>query len=172
MPRLRLRADVSALVWLSLSAFVCHSPFMPIEWHAFSDPVHADLLTICVQFLQTVLAWNGLNRSLHVVPCAFKSTLKTAECKKRLRLSRSSFFIVMKSSFRPISTGQLHALLHFHLQPINLVVCKGSIRRSYLRGGFTLRCFQRLSFPNLATQRCPWQDNWYTRGLSIPVLSY
>ncbi len=23
-----------------------------------------------------------------------------------------------------------------------------------------------------ATQRCPWQDNWYTGGPSIPVLSY
>ena len=27
---------------------------------------------------------------------------------------------------RPISIGQLHALLHFHLQPIYLVVFKGS----------------------------------------------
>jgi len=24
----------------------------------------------------------------------------------------------------------------------------------------------------MATQRCPWQDNWYTRGLSTLVLSY
>ncbi len=30
------------------------------------------------------------------------------------------------SSPRPISIGQLHALLHFHLRPINLVVYKGS----------------------------------------------
>ncbi len=37
-----------------------------------------------------------------------------------------------------------------------------------LRVGFALRCFQRLSEPNFATQRCPWQDNWYTRGLSVP----
>ncbi len=39
-------------------------------------------------------------------------------------------------------------------------------------GGFPLRCFQRLSRPYLATQRCHWRDNWYTRGTSIPVLSY
>ena len=31
--------------------------------------------------------------------------------------------------------------------------------KSYLEGGFTLRCFQRLSLPYLATQPCPWQDN-------------
>ena len=43
---------------------------------------------------------------------------------------------------------------------------------SHLEGGFPLRCFQRLSRPNMATQRCPWRDNWYTRGSSIPVLSY
>ena len=35
-----------------------------------------------------------------------------------------SFFL--RSSPRPISIGQLHALLRFHLRPINLVVFKGS----------------------------------------------
>ena len=27
-----------------------------------------------------------------------------------------------------------------------------------LRVGFTLRCFQRLSLPNIATQRCHWRE--------------
>jgi len=44
--------------------------------------------------------------------------------------------------------------------------------RPDLEVGFPLRCFQRLSRPNIATQRCPWRDNWYTRGSSVPVLSY
>ena len=35
-----------------------------------------------------------------------------------------------------------------------------------------LRCFQRLSFPDVATQRCLYRDNWNTRGQSFPVLSY
>ena len=43
---------------------------------------------------------------------------------------------------------------------------------SHLGVGFALRCFQRLSLPNTATQQCPWQDNWNTGGSSIPVLSY
>ena len=78
---------------------------------------------------------------------------------------------------RPISTRKLRALLLLHTGPINLVVCKGSLGRlpygrHHLEAGFTLRCFQRLSRPNLATQLCPWQDNWCTRGSSIPVLSY
>ena len=42
----------------------------------------------------------------------------------------------------------------------------------YLGGGFPLRCFQRLSFPHLATQPCHGNDNWSTRGTSFPVLSY
>ena len=81
-----------------------------------------------------------------------------------------------RSSPRAISTGQLHTLLHFHLRPINQIVFLGpySIKdeRSHLRESFTLRCFQRLSRPYIATQLCPWQDNWCTRGTSIPVLSY
>ena len=62
-----------------------------------------------------------------------------------------------KLSLRPISTCQLHALLHFHLRPIYLVVFKGSYCLtgiSHLEGGFTLRCLQRLSLPDLAT--LPW----------------
>ena len=81
---------------------------------------------------------------------------------------------------RPISTRQLSLLLaleNLHLGPINLVVFQGSLGRlpcgrSHLGVGFTLRCFQRLSLPNVATQRCHWRDNWCTRGSSIPVLSY
>ena len=66
-----------------------------------------------------------------------------------------------------------------HTRPINLVVFKGPSGHmfpyngiSYLEVGFPLRCFQRLSFPNLATQLCRWRDNWTTIGSSIPVLSY
>src|SRR5205085_10564787 len=42
----------------------------------------------------------------------------------------------------------------------------------HLEAGFPLRCFQRLSLPNVANQPCPWRDNWHTRGSSVPVLSY
>ncbi len=84
--------------------------------------------------------------------------------------------LIVRSSPRLISTGQLNASLRLHLRPINDIVYVEpySIKdeRSYLRGGFTLRCLQRLSRPNVATQLCPWQDNWCTRGSSIPVLSY
>ncbi len=79
---------------------------------------------------------------------------------------------------RPISTGKLHTLLRFHTRPINLVVFKESTvspkgeEISCFRVGFPLRCFQRLSFPNIATWQCNWHHNQHTRGLSTPVLSY
>ena len=63
-------------------------------------------------------------------------------------------------SFRSISIHQLNTSLCLHLEPIYLVVFKGpstKSRISHLEGGFTLRCLQRLSRPDLAT--LPWA--WY-----------
>ena len=83
-----------------------------------------------------------------------------------------------KEASRPISTDQLNTLLCLHFPPINLLVSKGSSGfpkksgKTYLEVGFPLRCFQRLSIPNLATLPCRWRDNRYTRDSSIPVLSY
>ncbi len=48
----------------------------------------------------------------------------------------------------------------------------GGVRNPYLGAGFPLRCFQRLSLPNVANQPCRWRDNWHTRGSSTQVLSY
>ena len=44
--------------------------------------------------------------------------------------------------------------------------------KTHLETSFPLRCFQRLSLPHLATRRCHWRDNRYTRDASTPVLSY
>ena len=73
---------------------------------------------------------------------------------------------------RAISNGKLHALLRFHTHPINVVVFHGSQGNICFEAGFPLRCFQRLSVQYIATQLRPWQDDWSTRGMSIPVLSY
>ena len=75
-------------------------------------------------------------------------------------------------AYRAISTSQLNALLHLHLWPIDVVVFHGSQGRPCFEGGFTLRCLQRLSCPNIATQHYRWHDNWSTSGSFTPVLSY
>lgn len=76
------------------------------------------------------------------------------------------------ASIRAISTARLHMSPCFHLRPIDVVISHGPLKKSHLVAGFALICFQRLSHPDLATQRCPWRDNWCTSGRSSSVLSY
>ena len=123
-------------------------------------------------------------RILHVIPLKYRSDYKS-NLKTSFHFALSvipvlsfwtQFIEFIWSSPRPISDSQLHVLPHFHLCPIYLVVFKGSYwitpGISYLKGGFTLRCLQRLSLPNLATLLCHWYDNRWTSGSSSPVLSY
>ena len=59
---------------------------------------------------------------------------------------------------RIISTHRLNGLLRLQLEPINLLISEGPQTNSNLGDGFTLRCFQSLSVPYIATLRCPWQE--------------
>jgi len=63
-----------------------------------------------------------------------------------------------------ISTPRLNASLRFHLVPINLIISEEFQTIPHLEVGFPLRCFQRLSIPNIATRPCSWRNNRYTRG--------
>ena len=108
------------------------------------------------------------------------------ECRRRQgRRDRSSdlcplpsvFLMILAAGggverYRAISTGRLRGLPRFHPRPINVVVYHGSQARPGFEEGFPLRCVQRLSRPHLATRRCGWRHNRYTRGASLPVLSY
>ena len=73
---------------------------------------------------------------------------------------------------RAISTGRLNASPRLHPRPIDVVVFHGPQGRSRFKGGFPLRCLQRLSRPYIATQHFGWRHNCSTRGTSIPVLPY
>ncbi len=73
---------------------------------------------------------------------------------------------------RAISNARLNASRRVHLHPINVIVCDDPKRISNLVAGFALRCFQRLSDPDVDTRRCTWRHNRQTRGLSDTVLSY
>ena len=53
-----------------------------------------------------------------------------------------------------------------------LQALRGASRNPNLGAGFPLRCFQRLSLPNVANRPCRWRDNRHTRGPSTQVLSY
>ena len=73
---------------------------------------------------------------------------------------------------RAISIARLRTLPPLHLRPIDVIVSDGPLWKSYLEGGFVLRCFQHLSLPDAATRRCTWRYNRLTGGLSNTVLSY
>ena len=69
-----------------------------------------------------------------------------------------------------ISTGKLNTLQCLHCPPINLVIYKGFHpyyygMRSNLGGCFPLRCFQRLSVGNIATQQCSYSETTGTPGI-------
>ena len=79
---------------------------------------------------------------------------------------------------RLISTPRLNMLPCVYLEPIDLVIFQepsdllAQVGKPHLGAGFVLRCVQRLSFPDIATQPCHWRDNWFTIGPVTPVLSY
>ena len=79
--------------------------------------------------------------------------------------------VFFERSVRVISIARLNTSLCVHLQPINVVVCNYPVRNSNLVASFALRCFQRLSVPDLVTRRCPGQDSRCARGQSDTVLS-
>ena len=74
--------------------------------------------------------------------------------------------VVCGVSYRPISTGQLHESLVLASTSGLSTQWSGwgpltpeGVWKSHLEASFPLRCFQRLSHPNVANQRCTWQYN-------------
>ena len=55
---------------------------------------------------------------------------------------------------RMISIAKLNTLLRLHPRPINVVVFHDPSGKVYLGMSLALRCFQRLSLPHIAAQRC------------------
>ena len=108
-----------------------------------------------LNILQTVVLTNHFTQWFHCVHC------KT----------------IYGQASRLISIGKLNVSPRLHTRPITWSSSRslqGSKLpgRSHLVEGFTLRCIQRFSLPDVATRHCRWRDNRYTRGPSNPVLSY
>src|SRR5699024_6095725 len=87
-----------------------------------------------------------LRRNIQDTSCTFKTTYKSTFLSSCFFLSTIPWLCP-----RPISNSQLHALLHFHLCPIYLVIFKGSyyFRMGYLilRGASRLDAFSVYPFP-------------------------
>ena len=121
-------------------------------------------------------ALSGLVRALGALALAYppkpalQRTLKTAQGKltsNQYCLDQALDRLVSTSSTRYRAfTADLSTL--WSARGLTCL-CSGNL---LLQVGFTLRCLQRLSHPHFASQQCRWRDNCYTRGASIPVLSY
>ena len=99
------------------------SIFFPEDWQ-----LHSKFFVLSAIFLFLSKApfkfcfSHSFLRSVKIIDFLFRNRFRFVSYRLKDFLSR--FF--SRSSPRPISIGQLHALLRFHLRPINLVVCKGS----------------------------------------------
>ena len=160
------------LLSLNRKADLCFWP----AWRLFSISYFCFLYLIFTSSFDLSISWS-LDLQLGDTKFISALLLYSAFFYFCVCFSHKTTWVLYDQASRSISTGQLHALLHFHLQPINVVDFNkplGTLRfeRSHLEASFPLRCFQRLSFPYLATRQCHWHDNRYTSGSSIPVLSY
>ncbi len=91
--------------------------------------------------------------------------------------TRSNMFVCYQvvGLLVPVSfSSRWSCLTHPAYLPSGLAGSLSPLRgwKPHLEAGFPLRCFQRLSLPNVANQPCSWRNNWHTRGSSVPVLSY
>ena len=89
--------------------------------------------------------------------------------------SRAAFAFLDQALDRLVLTSfHITAFTPSTYQPCRLqgVLPAYAVGYFFSRGGFTLRCLQRLSRPYFASLLCRWHDNSCTRGTSIPVLSY
>ena len=126
--------------------------------------------------MRSIMGDEALNfRVRNGIGCT-RFSMDTKEIFQKYIIDREYERLREKQASRAISIGQLSASQRLHLQPINRIVYPGpsglATGNTYLKAGFPLRCFQRLSLPYIATLLCSWQNNRFTSGMSIPVLSY
>ena len=122
----------------------------PLSYH-LTNPLYSIKMTYKIRHLLSYII-SPQKSIVLLLHCTFKTSYRFEKFK--------NLFLPFWSSPRSISNSQLHVLPHFHLCPIYLVVFKESYFLmkgiSHLEGGFTLRCLQRLSLPDLATLPCRW----------------
>ena len=117
----------------------------------------------------------GLGPGTKVLVCCVLDLSELADfIRPRFSSSDVSSSWAMCRAMEPIGrlgpvSARVTALTHLAYQRDGLSRPSG---RPRFEVGFPLRCFQRLSRPYLATRPCRWRDNRFTRGTSIPVLSY
>ena len=117
--------------------------------------VRCHLLRKCPEIIMNASPQASLFRFIPAVSCPLPRLV--GQALTRLVTVSSMHYCTSTSALSTLSSSR------------GLTTCVGI---SHLEGGFTLRCLQRLSLPDLATLPCSWRNNRYTSGQSSPVLSY
>ena len=97
-------------------------------------------------------------------PAAFSTSSAT---RKEVRQAVRSLGPVGCACYQACTSG-----LSTRSSPWDLDSFRRTSGKTYLGGGFALRCFQRFSFLDVAIQRWGGHPNWLTSGRAISVLSY
>ena len=175
------------------------SHFVPFQWYLFCHTVPPERMTTAKPIQRPTGRTGGRQRNQPRFR-SWRSGNRTTDASKTLRsfVSRpqeTAFLAIQRETTTgrdpthhkgkgwknvprsPVSTGRLHPSQGFHLRPIEHVFHMRATgtevpRNPNLGAGFPLRCFQRLSLPNVANRPCRWRDNRHTRGPSTQVLSY
>ncbi len=119
------------------------------------------------------------NLKEHLPPKGFENRIVTVSGFK-LCEALSNFLltgVMLQSKFHGQALGTLVLVnltcYHAYIPSLSTSWSTRSLTgRTNLWSGFTLRCIQRLSMLDIATERYGWRHNSYTRGRSNPVLSY
>jgi hypothetical protein len=133
-------------------------------WSSWGLPAFGLLETVGVDVLEGALA------ALAVTVCRDARMLKD-----RPRAGGTGRSLVWGEWRRPIGRLVSVSCMHCCTSTSDLSTwwsATALIGRRCFKVGFPLRCFQRLSRPDLATRLRGWRHDRPTRGLSIPVLSY
>ena len=125
-----------------------------IRQSAIDNPQFCWLSDICIQVLQLEFPSFTFTLFLLTSDCFVLSHLSLARLGEGLSTFLQSKNKENDQAKRVISATELNTLLRLHPWSINVVVYHDPSGRSHLGRGLALRCFQRLSFPNIATQQC------------------
>ena len=83
---------------------------------------------LCTKWVINRYIWVNLRCSI-LLSFSTKSRSIISDCLvlNRFQLNTTTVWVLYSQASRAISIGQLHASLHFHIQPINVVVFNGSL---------------------------------------------
>ena len=97
--------------------------FFSLSSYLSYHEIYIDTSNLLLQTKKNILIYKNVRISFFIIKSIYKGYTFKTTYKNYLHLFHSSLLWLKP---RPISNSQLHALPHFHLCPIYLVVFKGS----------------------------------------------